>query len=432
MDNIKGVVEDGLCVGCGTCAGVCPVCAVEMRVSKGLFLPVVDEVKCTRCGLCVRCCPGFSVDFELLNSFVFGVQPDDVLLGNFGSCYVGHSCDVGVRFDSSSGGVVTHLLVFALEKGLIDGAVVTRMNKDNPLVSESFIARTREEIVSASKSKYCPTCVNEFLRLVSEEKGKFAFVGLPCQIHGVRKAEMQIEALREKIVLHIGIMCSHTVSYYGTDFLLKRLKVLPGQVEEISYRGSGWPGSMLIKIKNCLSISVPYVGAWNAYWPIFSCFFFTPRRCLMCPDETNELADVSFGDAWLPELKNERKGESIIVTRTAKGEEILNLASSAGFVFLKPVDSNKVKQSQAVPLKFKKLDLKARLNIMETQKQKMPSFHLKPRFLFSCSIFSFLRNFFVLFNVKASEKESLKKVLLFVPFPLMRLYYGLYKFLCYI
>jgi coenzyme F420 hydrogenase subunit beta len=49
---------------------------------------------------------------------------------------------------------------FALEEGIIDGALVTRMKKDRPLEPEPFIARTREEIIEASKSKYCgvPEC----------------------------------------------------------------------------------------------------------------------------------------------------------------------------------------------------------------------------------------------------------------------------------
>ena len=34
------------------------------------------------------------------------------------------------------------------------------MKKDNPLEPEPFIARTREEIIEASKSKYCPVPAN--------------------------------------------------------------------------------------------------------------------------------------------------------------------------------------------------------------------------------------------------------------------------------
>lgn len=431
LDNILDVVEDGLCTGCGTCAGICPADAINMEISDGLFLPKIDVDKCTCCGLCLKCCPGYAVDFRDLNSKVFGKQPKDPLLGNYLTCYVGHSTDREVRYDSSSGGLVTQLLIFALEKGIIDGALVTRMRKDKPLEPEPFIAGTRKEIISASKSKYCPVPINEALRCVIKEEGKFAVVGLPCHIHGIRKAENCIKGLREKIVLRLGIMCSHTVSFFGTELLLKKLGAPPTQIKEIAYRGQGWPGYMLIKLKNGSNIYVPYVGNWNAYWPIFSCFFFTPKRCLMCLDETNEMSDISFGDAWVPELKDERNGESIVVARTVKGQEILNFADSEGAIFLKSIKCDKVRQSQAEPLKFKKDDIKARLSIIKALGQKIPEYNLEyssyPR-----SLSSYIRSFFVLYNTRAAEKRSFEKILVYIPFQLFRLYYGVYKFLSHI
>ena len=429
LDNIREVVEQGLCTGCGTCCGICPVEAVEMRVSKGLLLPEIDEEKCTGCGLCVKCCPGYAVNFEALNSAIFGAQPKDAFLGNYLGCYVGHSNDYEVRFNSSSGGLVTQLLLFALDNGLIDGAVVTRMRKANPLLPESFIARTREEIVSASKSKYCPTSTNEVLKQILKEDGKFAFVGLPCQIHGVRKAEMNIKGLREKIVLHIGLFCSHTVNFEGTRFLLRKLCVSPELVTEIAYRGRGWPGYMFIKLKGGLSLTLAYVGGWNAYWAIFSSFFYAPLRCLMCPDESSEFADVSVGDAWLREFKNERVGESIVIARTNIGRKLINLASSSGVLSLKPINSSRIKEAQAEPLKFKKRDLEIRLAMMETSRQKIPEFKVKS-YCSNNSRFSFVRNFFVLFNVRASENRLLAKLFTYIPFSIFRLYYGFYKFLC--
>ncbi|MFX1411670.1 MAG: Coenzyme F420 hydrogenase/dehydrogenase, beta subunit C-terminal domain [Promethearchaeota archaeon] len=363
-----------------------------------------------------------------MNSEVFGKQPQDPALGNCLKCYVGHSNDEEVRFSSSSGGIVTELLAFALENGLIDGALVTRMKKDCPLETEPIIATTREEIVSASKSKYCPAAPSQALGRALKANARLAFVGLPCHIHGVRKAEANIKALKEKIVLHVGIMCSHTVSFRGTEFLLEKLGVSPEQVEEIAYRGQGWPGSLLLKLKSRSNLAVPYVGDWNAYEPVFSCFFFTPWRCLACYDESNELADISLGDAWLPVLKKERKGKSIIVVRTRKGEEILNRALSAGAIHLEPVRSEKVKCSQAEPLKFKKTDISVRLAMIQFFGRKTPNFTTKHSF--GHSPFSWIRNLYALSNVKFSDNHSLRKLLIHVPFPIIRLYYGVYKLLC--
>lgn len=428
LDNITEVVRNGLCVGCGTCAGVCPSEAISMRITKGLFLPDVDLNKCTFCRLCIKCCPGCSLDFRKFNSEIFGRQPKDHKVGNYINCYVGYSNNKEIRFDSSSGGIATQLLVFALEKGIIDGALVTRMRGDRPLEPAPFIARTKEDIISASKSKYCPVPSNEALECIIKEKGRFAVVGLPCHIHGVRKAEMNVKALKEKIVLHIGIMCSHTVGFSGTELLLKKLRTSRERVSEIAYRGSGWPGSMLVKLKNGSGFSVPYAGGWTAYEPIFSSFFFTPARCLMCPDETNELADISLGDAWLSELKNDKNGQSIVVARTKHGEDILNLACDTGVVFLKPIRSEKVRRAQSEPLKFKKDDLETRLALIEHSGMKTPEFDPKPNS--SRSFFAYARNLFVFLNFRSSEKQIIKRLLVGVPLPIFRLYCGIYKFLC--
>lgn len=398
-----------------------------MQMSNGLYLPKIEEEKCNKCKLCVKSCPGHLVNFDELNSRIFGKQPEDRRLGNYLKCYVGHSNDDEIRHDSSSGGIAPQVLIFALEKGLINGALVVRMAKNNPLETESFIARTRKEIISASKSKYCPAAANETIRQILKEKGRFAVVGLPCHIHGIQKAGKNLKELREKVVLHVGLMCSHTVNFFGTELLLKKLGMMQKQIEHIEYRGRGWPGSMLIRSKTHSKALIPCARKWNAYWPVFSSFFFTPKRCLMCPDETNELADISLGDAWLPELRNQTNGESIAVTRTKQGEEILNLAHLAGLISLQPIESERVKQSQAIPLKLKKDDLETRLAIMESAGMKTPIFYPKPNS--SRLISSYLRNFFALFNAENSANRLWEPLLVGTPFPIFRLYYGIYKFL---
>lgn len=424
VDNVTEIVRDGLCTGCGVCAGVCPTDAIIMRISKGLFLPEIEQEKCNGCRICVRCCPGYSVDFEELNFRIFRKQPEDARLGNFLGCYVGHANDADVRSQASSGGVAPRLLSFALEKGMIDGALVVGMCKDQPLVPKPFIARTREEVVSASKSKYCPVSIDEALRYILENDGRFAVVGLPCHIHGIRKAERIFKILEKRIVLRIGLLCSRTANFMGTEFVLKKMGISKEQVIELRYRGKGWPGAMLIRLTDGSNSSMPCIG-WNAYWPIFSSFFFTPMRCIMCPDHTNELADISLGDAWLPELKHKRFGESLILTRTKDAENLLARASSAGAISIRMVEFGKVKQSQAEPLKFKKDDMRTRLAILKSIGHKVPDFGLTSNSYLS--FMAFLRTFYAYFNIRVSANERLRSLLISVPFPLFRVYYGIRK-----
>jgi coenzyme F420 hydrogenase subunit beta len=402
-----------------------------MKVKDGVFSPEVESAKCNHCGLCVRSCPGYSVDFKSLNESVFGKQTRDASLGNFLDCYVGHSTDKMIRDASASGGIVTQLLAFGFDTHLFDGALVVRMRKDSPLLTEAFVARRKEDLFSASKSKYCPTSVNEALSLLRKEEGMFALVGLPCQIHGVRKAAQELDDVKRRVVLLVGLFCSHSVGFDGTEFLAEKLGVKPEQIREIIYRAPGSPGHMDLRLVDKSNIRLPMLGSWHGYMPIFSSFLFTPRRCAMCRDMTNELADISVGDAWFPELKRLKEGESVVIARTSKGQEILNQARRAGTLSLVPVEARKVKRYQRVPLTFKKTDLETRLAIMKSRRASTPVFTND-----SCerarSIASYVRNLYVLSNMSISQNHALRRVLLRVPLPFHRLGYGVYMLLCQI
>jgi coenzyme F420 hydrogenase subunit beta len=426
MDMIAFVAEHQLCTGCGTCAGICPTGAIRMYISDfgGLFLPKIDEEKCIKCKICVKCCPGHTVNLERINSEVFGKQPKDGLLGNYLGCYIGHSNDNNIRYNASSGGMVTQLLIFALEKGIIDGALVSRMRKDQPLQPEPFIARTKEEILSASKSKYCPVPSNAALREIMANEGKFAVVGLPCHIHGIRMAEANIKGLKDKIVLHVGLLCSHTTNFMGTEFLLRKFKIDKSEVMHINYRGKGWPGFMSIQLKDGRNFDMPFIRNWNAYWNVFSGFLFTPIRCIMCPDQSNESSDISAGDAWLPELKHNTIGESVIITRTAIAEEILALMKSSRIISIKRIPSDKIKESQAFSLNFKKENLSGRLSILTMFGKKIPNINPKPQ---SRSI-ALLGAILPYTSIVISSNKRLRSAICHVPLPVFRLYFGLFKY----
>ena len=257
MKLLLRVIETGLCLGCGTCVGICPNDAIKMIFSEGLYMPEIDKTRCNNCKLCFLSCPGHSVDFNELSSNIFDEKYKCTLVGNHISCYIGHSNDNQIRFDSTSGGLITELLIFALENKIIDGVITTRMRSDNPLETEAFIARTPQEIIGASKSKYCPAAPNVCLKQILSENGRFAVVGLPCHIHGVRKAEKISKDLQNKIVLKFGLLCSHTVDFAGTQFLLKKIGLKIGEIDKIAYRGGGWPGSMAIETKGGLKKIIP-------------------------------------------------------------------------------------------------------------------------------------------------------------------------------
>jgi len=109
-------------------------------------------------------------------------------------------------------------LLSLLNEKIIDGALVTRMGRDDPLKPEAFIATTKDELIDAIGSKYCPVPANVALNeILNSNFKKFAVVGLPCHIHGLRKAERLKKELREKIALHIGLFCSYGITFLTTQ-----------------------------------------------------------------------------------------------------------------------------------------------------------------------------------------------------------------------
>jgi coenzyme F420 hydrogenase subunit beta len=425
MKNISHIVDSGLCLGCGTCAGICPLEAIEMKVSEGIFSPTIREELCSSCQICVKACPGHSMDLAELSRFVFGKQYEGGLLGNYLNCYVGHSNDMDIRYNSASGGLASQILIFALDEGVIDGAIVVRMRDDAPLETEAFIAKSKEEVLDAARSKYCPVTLGKAIRQILREDGRFAVVGLPCHIEGIRKAEQLSDRLRRRIKLHIGLLCSHTVSFTGTELLVKKLGIRKEDVVDLRYRGEGWPGSMTIKTKSGQCFKIPLFGSWHSYWPLFSSFLFAPLRCIMCPDQAAELSDISLGDAWLPQMKNERNGESIIITRTEEGEKIVKALNSAGLISARLISPNEVIISQALNLKFKKKDLSPRLKILRSLGEEIP--HITSMGSGRSSTWDYPKALVPYFSIRISSNRFCKKVMEYTPFPLFRIYFRLCK-----
>lgn len=342
--NIKNIVNKNLCTGCGTCVALCPMEALRLDVDhhKGIYTPYVIENKCIDCTLCSKVCPGGGIDFHNFNYKIYKKLPEDYLYGNYINNYFGYSLNENTRYHSSSGGLVTSILLFALKEGLIDGALITRMNNQDPLKPLSFIARTRDEIIDASGSKYCPVPANTALKdIINSKKGeRFAVVGLPCHIQGIRKACELNSELHDKIAFNLGLFCAKAISFLGNEFLFDKLKIDMTKIQKISYRGKGWPGKMTIE-----SVDSDYTFDYKSYYKYFN--FFEPWRCTLCFDPTCTLSDISLGDAWLPEIiERDKLGTSVIISRTELGDRILNQMAEKNEIELIETEISEIKKSQ--------------------------------------------------------------------------------------
>lgn len=342
--NIASVVKNDLCHGCGVCAGTCSTKAITIQCdeNRGLMLPHVAPERCTGCGTCLAICPGHGVDFASLGDGPPATPDCQAGIGPVLEYHIGHATDQAVRFTASSGGFVTALLTNALVQGKIDGVLTTRLKAGAPFRPEVFIARTVEEIREAAGSKYCPVPLGAGLSEILSGDERIAVVGLPCHIHGIRKAQSTISDLKEKIVLCVGIFCGHSDNHLATPYILEKFGINTGQVHSLAYRGMGWPGSVRVVLNDGAQHSIPYRQyiAWHER------FFFSPIRCLTCVDAANRLADITVMDAWLPELElPSESGQSMILTRTPVGASFCNEGEEDFVISRRPIDEESVWRS---------------------------------------------------------------------------------------
>jgi len=368
LDSLRGktvenVPASGLCTGCGTCAGICSVGAIEMRLDDGgnEIRPCVRADECTGCGQCLEVCPGTDVNFEQLNQDTFGAQPKDPLIGVVRATWVAHSTDEALRWRASSGGAATELCAFALDEKLIDGAVVVHTSADSPLRPVPVIATSRDELVAASGSKYCPVPVNSVLGRLRSRGGRYAILGVSCHVHGVRKAVYRDESLRKVVAYAFGLACGRLCGFFATEYYLQRRGIRLEDVAELRYRGEGWPGKISVTLKDGSSRVFPRRYSARQFWQAarqnaaFGFQHFQPWRCLACCDRSAELADVSFSDPYLPRfMRTERTGRTLVVARSERGQKLVEAAGAARRLELEAISLEEMVRSHHGELRLRK------------------------------------------------------------------------------
>lgn len=370
--NISYIVLHDLCTGCGLCESICPSSAISTIAKDGRFLPCIDGSRCYNNKGCHRCydvCPGVGVDFiaSAKEYFVDDGIKQDKMAGRYLCCYTGYSTDYEVRFHSASGGMVSQFLVWLLENDKIDGAIVTKFDKSNPLLVDSFIATTKEQIISARSSKYSPVSLHNALKELRTIKGhRFVVVGLPCHIQGVRKLMAMDRKIREKIVGLFAIYCSSGRSYFLTDYVFKERNIQKESLEYFQYRDEGCLGSLVAKSnnnRNQFKIANSYSkvsiedGTQVLKEPYQSFFhplrsFFIPRRCNFCIDHYGELGDISFGDIHIKPYSDDRIGVNSLIVRKKYWLDLLEECRNDGAIVLDEVSFETISESQ--PMSFKK------------------------------------------------------------------------------
>lgn len=357
-NNILYTTDNDLCTGCGVCEDVCPTKSIEIKRANGLLRPILNEKTCLgdKCGRCLKVCPGIGINMSAMSKEQFDSCIEDKYIGRYYSLYTGYSLDKDIRYHSASGGMVSQFLIYLLEKKIIDGAVVTGFCEDN-ITPISYIARTKDEVLKAKGSKYCPVALNKVGNEIKKSDGKYVIVGLPCHIQGFRKRAKIDRSFRENVVGYFSIYCSSNRTYNAQDFLFKKYNVNKNNISYFSYRDNGCLGNMVIDQEKQRQ-EIPFI---KYYGELRS--FFKPRRCLTCIDHYGELADVCFGDIHIKPYSEDKIGISSWIVRNPYFDNLFKEASKEGYIHINELDANTLNESQKTMLYPKKRRAKAIMNM---------------------------------------------------------------------
>ncbi|MEJ5364724.1 MAG: Coenzyme F420 hydrogenase/dehydrogenase, beta subunit C-terminal domain [Desulfosoma sp.] len=372
------VVNDGLCVRCGFCLDICPFGLVS---PDERFFPTMSPdclERCTGCGLCVKGCPGDVVDFVALYQRLFGKVPEPRdINGVIDTVYVGYSLNRQVRLQGSSGGVVTELLCHLLREGFIDQALVCGMNPEKPWEPDPVLARSEEEILAATQSKY--TIVPQMRRIsrIIKSRKKTAIVGLPCQLHAFRKFEATYSRISEKVPVLIGLVCHSTLEIEATSKLLQLAGIKPEHIARLEYRGGEWPGVMRAHLKNGETRSLHSLNAMTAFRRLS--LLYTPERCLTCIDHTAEFSDLSIMDPCIRDEKGRypyTRGYSLVIARTQKAVYLLNHAMDRGSLYLEEISPSMLASQLGPMIRKKKINAPIRMDRLRKRGRPYPSYNV--------------------------------------------------------
>ncbi len=332
-DLYTEVVTSGLCTGCSACVIACPYDVLGYDDAGGTYRPFHVEdaggaTDCTHgvkgCTLCTRACPRFRTWEPEIDTHLFGRErTDDEVAGVALDVVLARATDPGVNEIGQDGGLVSALLIWALEHDVIDAALVSALEGDGSTwKAVPAVARTRDEVLSTAGSRYTYSAnPMAYAEAIDGGAERIALVGMGCQasappVMAARKAGK----IARRFVLSIGLMCSKTFD----DAIFPEL--FEGRY------GLARADIAKMNIKGVFQVWMRD-GAYHEI-PLKEAHEWTREGCTSCPDFAAEHADISTGgigafNDW-----------TLTLVRTERGRELFNAMIEGGVIETRPSDED--------------------------------------------------------------------------------------------
>jgi coenzyme F420 hydrogenase subunit beta len=340
--TLKRVLKGELCAGCGLCAGVSNG-AVEMRVTPpGYSRPVqIRPIPANTERRIAQACPGAVV--APWNDMGGEVDP---YWGPHRVVTTGAAVDPDVRYEGSSGGAISALLIHALRSGMVDRVIQIGADPGSPSRNVTIVSRTPEEVLAAAGSRYTASSPLASLEDILSDEGPVAFVGKPCDISALRQVAASDERIGRRVALMISFFCGGIPSHDGVGRILSSMSLGGATLRSFRYRGRGWPGNCIAETIDGRRGEMTYAESWGRHLSKEVQF-----RCKICPDAVGGVADIACADAWYGDESGypsfeEEEGRSLIIGRTEMGERLLASALTSGVLEAEPLPITEIVRMQ--------------------------------------------------------------------------------------
>lgn len=300
------------CTGCFACYSICRTKAINMvQNEEGFYYPQILLDKCIGCSMCKNVCP--------VNNNIENVEEKEVY-----ACWLKND---KMHAKSTSGGAFSAISRYIFEH---DGIIcAARYDEQFRVVHE--IAKLEEELKYFRGSKYVQSFVGDAYLSVKEylKKGIFvAFVGTPCQVHGL----CSYLGKKYKNLITIDLVCHGVPSpKIYKDYLQNIENKYKDTIHNINfrYKKPGW---------NVFSMRIDFesgkIYRKDCYHDPFLVGFldelFSRPCCSSCNyTNLNRAADITLADFWgytAPSIQynDHDKGVSMVMINTIKGKKVFH------------------------------------------------------------------------------------------------------------
>ena len=355
-ERLYAIVEQGLCIGCGLCQSVAG--KERVRVTKtlnGFLAPVVEgDLDHETVDRIYAVCPGTRVEGlpERLNE---ADTRQDNVWGPWRRMVRAWAADPEVRFEGSTGGVMTALGAYLLTSKRVDFILQVKTSNSEPTFGEPTLSFSEADVFEAAGSRYGPAAPLLDINVALDRNQPFAFFAKPCDVAALRNYAEQDERVDRLVKYCVVMVCGGYGTPRGTNEFFKRVGIDPESVTGLRYRGRGCPGPTRVDTATG-SHEYHYID----YWGEDETTWTLPFRCKICPDAIGESADIAAADSWIGGGPNridsvDDPGTNVLVARTRAGEELIAAAAVDGVLTLEfdiPPDTLSVYQPHQVNKKY--------------------------------------------------------------------------------